>query len=111
MTSVEKEKLNPHEFALQQNYPNPFSKTTLVNYNLPVTSYVQLKIYNFCGKLIRTLVDAIESPGVKSVRWDGLDSEGQLQPEGVYFYQIEANSIDNPNNKFVQIKSMVKIKN
>lgn len=75
----------PNRFSLSQNYPNPFNPSTVIIYQLPVSSHVTLKVYDVLGRLARTLVDERESAGSYSVTFnaDGLVS-------GVYFYRLQA---------------------
>jgi photosystem II stability/assembly factor-like uncharacterized protein len=78
------------KFELSQNYPNPFNPVTTIKYYLPSRSKVVLKIYDILGKEIRILVDDIQSPGLKSVIWDGTNNQGESVGSGVYIYQIRA---------------------
>ncbi len=73
------------EFRLDQNYPNPFNPSTTINYQLPATIHVTLEVFNLLGQGIATLVDAVESAGTKTIRFDakGLAS-------GVYLYKLQA---------------------
>lgn len=82
--------LLPDRFALNQNYPNPFNPSTNIEYGLPKTAYVVLKIYNILGEEIRTLVQELQSPGIKSVVWDGTNNRGLGVASGIYIYQIKA---------------------
>ena len=77
----------PKEFSLGQNYPNPFNPSTTISYELPKKSLVTLKIFDILGREIETLVEGVEEPGYKSVRFNasGLAS-------GIYFYRLEAGS-------------------
>lgn len=95
----------PGTFALEQNYPNPFNPVTVIRYQLPVASKVSLKVYNILGQEVRTLLDEIHPAGSRSVEWNGLDA-----PSGVYFYKLEAISVSDPSNRFVQVKRMLMIK-
>ena len=77
----------PKEFKLAQNYPNPFNPSTLIEYSVPKTERVSIKIYNVLGKEIATLVDEIKEPGIYSVRFDA----SQLS-SGIYFYKLQSES-------------------
>jgi hypothetical protein len=87
MTGVDEQHSEvPTQFALQQNYPNPFNPTTTISYQLPVSSYVTLKVYDLLGREVATLVNEKKKAGNYSLQWDasGLSS-------GIYFYRLEAN--------------------
>jgi hypothetical protein len=81
----------PRELALAQNYPNPFNPSTTIQYDIPANLTglkVVLRVYNNLGQEVRTLVDAVESPGSKSVVWDGKNDAGQAVSSGVYIYRL-----------------------
>ena len=80
----------PVEFELYKNFPNPFNANTVLRYAVPQQSHVTLSIYNTIGQNIVTLVDEEKPAGVHSITWNGLDSDGQLAPSGVYFYRLQA---------------------
>lgn len=90
VVSVQQNESVPSEFSLMQNYPNPFNPTTTIRYELPVSSYVVLTVYNILGQEIRTLVNAEQTAGVKTVVWDAADTFGRPAVSGIYFYKIEA---------------------
>ena len=90
VVSVQQNESVPSEFSLMQNYPNPFNPTTTIRYELPVSSYVVLTVYNILGQEIRTLVNAEQTAGVKTVVWDAADAFGRPAVSGIYFYKIEA---------------------
>ncbi len=73
----------PVRFELKQNYPNPFNPKTIISYQLPVTNFVKLKVYDILGKEIVTLVNEKQSPGSYSVTFDGSNLSS-----GIYFYQL-----------------------
>jgi hypothetical protein len=79
----------PTNFALEQNYPNPFNPVTTLRYQLPVSNYVTLKIYNILGQEIRTLVDGVQDAGFKTVEF-----EASSLPSGLYFYKLQAGTFN-----------------
>ncbi len=90
-TGVEDNILIP-EFKLSQNYPNPFNPTTNLNYNLPKTAEVTIKIYNVLGSEISTLVDnEIQSSGAHSISWNAVSKTGVQVSSGTYFCKMIAN--------------------
>ncbi len=86
------DKVVPDVFSLKQNYPNPFSPSTTIEYGVAETSGVTLRIFDVLGREVRTLVDQTVAPGQHSVRWDGTDVNGRRLPSGLYLYRMEAGS-------------------
>lgn len=78
----------PKDFVLEANYPNPFNASTIIRYQLPTDSSVQLAIYNMAGQKIRTLVEGKVTAGQHVLMWDGRDEAGQSAASGIYFYQL-----------------------
>ncbi|NIT55318.1 MAG: T9SS type A sorting domain-containing protein, partial [Aliifodinibius sp.] len=76
-------------FVLYQNYPNPFNPETVISYQLPVASDVELSVYNILGQKVRTLVKGRQSAGRHEVTWDGRDDGGVKVSSGVYVYQLK----------------------
>lgn len=93
----------PASFSLEQNYPNPFNPSTTIGYQLAAKGLVQLKVYDVLGRLVATLVNAVEGPGVHAVRWDGKNDRGETMSSGMYFYQLKSESS-------VTVKKMVLLK-
>ena len=79
----------PSENKLYQNYPNPFSEDTTIQYDLVDENAVDIYIYNSVGKLIRKIDEGTKSAGSYSVVWDGRSDDGDRVSSGVYFYQIQ----------------------
>lgn len=79
----------PKSFSVSQNYPNPFNPTTVIEYSIPVTSRVSVRIYNILGQVVRTLVDENKLAGTYSVIWDGTNNSGKPVTSGVYFYLVK----------------------
>ena len=88
----------PTEYALSQNYPNPFNPSTKINFAIPTTGLVTMKIYDVLGKEVATLINEVKNPGNYIVEFDG----GNLS-SGVYFYKIQVGD-------FSSIKRMVLLK-
>ncbi|MFC1558813.1 two-component regulator propeller domain-containing protein [candidate division KSB1 bacterium] len=81
----------PNEFSLQQNYPNPFNPATTIKYQLPVSTHVNLSIYNLLGQEIIQLVDAEKQTGYYKVKWDGRNKFGIPVSTGIYIYRLRTN--------------------
>ncbi|UCH84270.1 MAG: T9SS type A sorting domain-containing protein [Candidatus Latescibacterota bacterium] len=81
----------PTRFALHQNAPNPFNPSTVIRYDVPSGgARISLRIFDVNGQLVRTLVDAVEPAGEKSVTWNGVNNRGGVVATGVYFYRLNA---------------------
>jgi len=91
---------SPENFKLQQNFPNPFNPTTVINYVINSTDagIVNLKIYDIIGNEIATLVNEKQSSGNYSVTFTGIGLAS-----GVYFYQLTA-------GRNTEVKSMILLK-
>ena len=76
---------SPLDFVLYQNFPNPFNPGTTIQYRVPVSSRVTLTLFDLLGQPVATLVDGVESPGLKSVRFQA----GSLA-SGVYYCRLRA---------------------
>ncbi len=83
------------EFTLDQNYPNPFNPSTKIEFTLPKTEFVTLKIYNLLGQKVTTLVSEKLNAGSYNYSWDA----GTLS-SGVYLYKLNA-------GKLSQIRKMI----
>lgn len=82
--------LQPKNFALHANYPNPFNSQTTIRFVLPESRPVRLAIYDVSGRLVKTLAKGSCNAGEHSVVWDGLNEMGEVISSGVYFYCITA---------------------
>ena len=93
----------PTEFALHNNYPNPFNPTTTINYDLPQDGSVRLIIYDVMGREVTRLVNGFTPAGYHSVRWDARNKMGENVSAGVYFYHLQSGN-------FVKTQKMVLLK-
>lgn len=88
-TSVSnKETAVPSEYALSNNYPNPFNPSTSISFSVPKPSRVRLTVWNTLGVKVATLVDEVRTAGEHTVRFDASNLSS-----GVYFYRFDAGSI------------------
>ncbi|MDP2207399.1 MAG: FlgD immunoglobulin-like domain containing protein [Bacteroidota bacterium] len=97
----------PTGYLLRNNYPNPFNPNTTLRYQIPVESKVTLRIYNILGQEVNTLVNDEQSAGFKSIEWNSINNMGNAVASGVYFYRIEATSVNDPGKRFIQVKKML----
>jgi len=91
----EETNLQPKEFSLSQNYPNPFNPSTTINFSVPYSEFVTLKVFDVLSNEVATLVNEEKPAGVYEVEFNafGLSS-------GIYFYKIQTSS-------FVETKKMI----
>jgi|GEM_PF-430738 len=88
----------PAKYDLSQNYPNPFNPVTKINFDIPESGLVQLKVYDILGKEVATLVNGMQNAGYYSVSFDA-----SKLSSGVYFYRLNANG-------FSSLKRLVVLK-
>lgn len=99
VSSIEKDNYTkPESFALFQNYPNPFNPKTMINYQLPMLSKVELAIYNILGQKVVTLVNKKQDAGQYTVEWDA-----SAFASGIYLYRLNTES-------FTKTKKLILLK-
>ncbi|MDH3268476.1 MAG: M12 family metallo-peptidase [Ignavibacteria bacterium] len=101
--NVEIEVEGPQVFVLSQNYPNPFNPSTMINFSLPVDSYVSIELFNTLGEKVDELTNRDYSIGSHEVNFDA-----SKLSNGVYYYTINATGVD--GSSFVSTKKMVLMK-
>ncbi|KAA3598111.1 MAG: T9SS C-terminal target domain-containing protein [Calditrichaeota bacterium] len=97
---IENENSILEQFALSQNFPNPFNPTTKINYQIPNGLQGKIQIFNILGEKIRNF-ELADSNG--EINWNGLDNYGKSVSSGIYFYEIQAGN-------FSDMKKMVLLK-
>lgn len=85
-------------YDLKQNYPNPFNPETILEFVIPKSEFVTLKIYDLLGKEILELINEFKPAGNYSVPFNGKNLQS-----GIYYYTIEAGD-------FKQTRKMMLIK-
>jgi hypothetical protein len=85
-TKVESKEENlPTDFYLSQNYPNPFNPETTIEYSVPKTTNVELKVYDILGQEVATLVNEVKQPGKYIAKFSMANSKFA---SGIYFYRM-----------------------
>ena len=88
----------PTEFSLSQNFPNPFNPTTTIQFLLPKSGDVTLKIYNLLGEEVKTLVNEYKEIGNHSVQFNANNLAS-----GMYLYRLQSGD-------FIEVKKMIFLK-
>jgi aminopeptidase N len=92
----------PKEFDLLQNYPNPFSSTTTISFDLPAASRVRIDVYNTLGEVVRSIrLAGIYDPGRYSVRFFPVAADGTRLASGVYYYRLSI------SGKPIRVRKMI----
>lgn len=76
------------KYNLFQNYPNPFNPETVIKFEIPEASHVNLVIYNSLGEEIKKLINEKKNDGIYEIKWDGKNKDGVVMPSGVYLYLL-----------------------
>ena len=93
----------PLTFELHQNYPNPFNPVTTLRYDLPEESFVNIRIYDITGRIVKNLVRENKKAGYHYARWNGNNNLGESVSAGMYIYIIQA-------GQFYSMKKMILLK-
>ncbi len=88
----------PGTYSLSQNYPNPFNPSTVINYQLPKGSDVNITLYDVSGKEVKSLVNENQGAGYYSITLNASSLSS-----GIYFYTIRTSD-------FTSTKSMLLVK-
>lgn len=77
----------PESFSLEQNFPNPFNPVTMIQFKIPKSSIVTMKVFNSLGAEVATIINrASLSAGEYRTEFDA-----RSLPSGIYFYSLRAN--------------------
>jgi hypothetical protein len=88
----------PDSFNLYQNYPNPFNPSTVITFDIPKASYVDLSVFDVTGRELKKLDSGFKKPGSYSVSFDGAQYSS-----GLYFCRLTAGD-------FTDTKKMILVK-
>ena len=84
------ESLIPKEFALYDNFPNPFNPTTQIAVDLPEAATTEITVWNIMGQRVATLYKGDLNAGHHTLNFDGRDSNGKQLTSGMYLYRVAA---------------------
>ncbi len=105
--TIEGESEKPLTYDIDQNYPNPFfvpfgsnNRGTIIPFQIPLGGTVRLKVYNYLGQEVKSLLSDELPAGSYRAMWDGRDNNGEYVSAGTYLYRLEAGD-------FVKMKRLV----
>jgi hypothetical protein len=75
---------------LRQNFPNPFTGDTSIDFAIPQKGEVRLDVFDVRGARVATVVDEVLEPGPHRAVWDGRTFARKHAAAGVYFYELQA---------------------
>jgi glycosidase len=102
---VEEEEIPvPQKYEISQNFPNPFNPSTTIRYSLPYNSTVKILVYNILGERVANLLSGEVGAGFHEISFNA-----SRYASGVYFYTIEAQSLNGKQN-FNAVKKMILLK-
>jgi hypothetical protein len=88
-------KTTPKEFALHQNYPNPFNPTTRIEFDMPSSGPVSIKLFNLLGSEVMTLFNGFKEAGYHAITVDASNI-----PSGIYFCKMVS-------DKFTAVRKLI----
>ena len=88
----------PGKYFLYQNYPNPFNPVTTIEFYLPKSDFVTLKVFDSLGKEVAEFINESKSSGYHKIQFDASDLSS-----GIYFYQIQCGN-------FIETKKFILLK-
>lgn len=82
--AVKTEASRPVNMRLMQNYPNPFNPSTQISFDIRESGFVNLRVFNVTGEVVKTLASGDIRPGSYQLSWDGTSDTGQKVAAGNY---------------------------
>lgn len=96
----------PKEFSLSQNYPNPFNPSTTIEFALPRSSFIELKVYDVLGNKIANIYEGYTQAGYFKT-----DFNASNLASGIYFYRLTSReSMENSVHNFMDVRKMLIVK-
>ena len=89
---------HPISFDVSQNYPNPSNPVSKIDYQIPISSNVNIEVFDITGKVVISLFEGNQEPGYYSVKFDGSNFSS-----GIYFYRIKISGISQSFSKTMKL--------
>jgi hypothetical protein len=99
----------PENYALGRSYPNPANPSASIQFEIPKSGEVNLRIYNMQGQLVRILISEEKAAGYHQTFWDGNNDAGGRLASGVYIYRLSVSG-DQGNIVFDQSRKLLLMK-
>ena len=99
----------PVEFALHQNFPNPFNPSTHITFSMPTAGWATMTIFNMLGQEVRMLWNGPAAAGINNLTWNATDGTGGSVASGLYFYRLTVTG-DNGKNIFTGVQKMLLVR-
>jgi hypothetical protein len=80
---------SPHQYYLNQNFPNPFNSNTKFSFSLPQSGFTSLKLFNILGEEVATIISEELRSGLHEKDWDASG-----YPSGIYFYRLHSGNFN-----------------
>jgi hypothetical protein len=80
------------DFVVFQNFPNPFSTSTTISFEIASSENVNVSVYDVLGQRVRTILSTNLPSGQHDVKWDGRSDSGEAVSSGIYLYRVESGS-------------------
>ncbi len=90
LVQIENNNITGLTTTLGNNYPNPFSSETQINFSLEKSSYVIIEVFDIKGQKVCNLIDESLSSGDYFVKWNAKDKSEKNVPAGMYFVKMKA---------------------
>jgi len=87
VTSVKQKSLQISDFYLSNAYPNPFNPRTRIQFSVPNSDEVIIKVYNLLGEELNTLINEYKQAGTYEVEFNANNL-----PSGIYYYRMISGS-------------------
>lgn len=92
---------SPAYYKLDQNFPNPFNPSTVINFEIPKNEFVSLKVFDISGREVTTLVNEYLQQGLHSFGFDINSTRGNYITSGIYYYTLKAGNFSDTKKMIV----------